>query len=69
MSRYAIARALLGALLATGCPRKSTENAAPSAECRKFGESCLFAPGKLGVCLERTSCPAGERCFTCQSQH
>jgi hypothetical protein len=69
MPRYVIASALLGAFLATGCPRKSTENPTPSAECRKLGESCLFAPGKLGVCLERTNCPAGERCLACQAQH
>ena len=24
---------------------------------------------KLGIRLERTNCPAGERCFACQSQH
>ena len=61
------ALALLGALLATGCPQKSAEP--PTADCRKLGEQCLFAPGKLGVCLERTSCAAGENCLACQSQH
>jgi hypothetical protein len=69
MSHGSIVRVLLGALLVTGCPRKSSSDAAPTAECRKFGETCLFAPGKLGVCLERTSCEAGERCLVCQSQH
>ncbi|HEX6272825.1 MAG TPA: hypothetical protein VFZ53_07295 [Polyangiaceae bacterium] len=69
MSRCAIARTLLAALLVTGCPKKSSGDATPSAECLKRGESCLFAPGKLGVCLERTNCAPGERCLACQSQH
>jgi hypothetical protein len=64
-----LVRVLLSALVLAGCPRKVTADPAPNDECTKFGESCLFAPGKLGVCVERSTCPPGERCLTCQSQH
>ena len=69
MPRFTSAHVLFFALLSTACPRKTTPDPTPSTECRKFGESCLFAPGKLGVCVERSTCPTGERCLTCQSQH
>lgn len=52
-----------------GCPPK-TEKPRPSAEprCQKFGERCEYAPGKLGTCVQRTGCNAGD-CLICQSQH
>jgi hypothetical protein len=36
--------------------------------CKKFGDSCELAPGKLGTCIQREQC-VGERCLFCQSQH
>jgi hypothetical protein len=69
MPRSAFVCLLLSALSVVGCPRKNVADQASSKECHKYGEACLFAPGKGGVCVERTTCPAGERCFTCQSQH
>ena len=60
---------LLAAALLAGCPRKNTGAAPASDECKKFGEPCLFAPGKGGVCVQRDDCAPGERCLTCQSQH
>ena len=36
--------------------------------CRKFGESCVLSPGKLGSCQQKEGC-TGPNCFFCQSQH
>jgi hypothetical protein len=60
------------ALLALGlvaCP-PSGDDDKPSKPrtCTKFGETCDFAPGKLGTCVQRENCSQGN-CFVCQSQH
>jgi hypothetical protein len=36
--------------------------------CRKFGDPCQLAPGKLGACMQRENC-TGPGCYFCQSQH
>ena len=63
------ARVLLLALLLAGCPPRSDERK-PSARppCTSFGQTCEFAPGKLGTCVRRENCSAGD-CYVCQSQH
>ena len=58
---------LLTGLLLTACPTKQASESKP-AECKKFGEICQFAPGKLGSCVIREPCPSGD-CLVCQSQH
>ncbi len=74
MLRLAVAASV--ALLLLGCPPKDDNNAnkaAPASSvggaCSKIGQSCEFAPGKLGTCVQRDDCPAGGSCFVCQSQH
>jgi hypothetical protein len=67
-------RALLlsAAVVLSGCPAgtsggsKSNE---PVKTCTIVGQSCLFAPGKLGLCVERTGPCEGSGCIICQSQH
>jgi hypothetical protein len=51
----------------TGCAVKAKPNVA--ATCQKFGDSCEYSPGKLGTCVETTTCEGGKTCLTCQSQH
>ena len=65
--------ALLAALL-TGCPAKNEGDApskkrapAASASCASVGQTCEFAPGKLGSCVKKDDCTID--CFVCQSQH
>ncbi|HEX3777078.1 MAG TPA: hypothetical protein VHV51_21545 [Polyangiaceae bacterium] len=54
---------LLGA-----CPTNDHEKASSLPPCSKFGDNCEFAPGKLGSCVVKDGCTAGN-CFVCQSQH
>jgi len=56
--------AVLAFALLTGCPSKSAE----IEPCKKFGQTCQFAPGKLGSCVYKTDC-SGDGCLVCQSQH
>ncbi len=42
--------AMLFALLLPACPGQKIEP--PKATCTKVGESCMSAPGKLGLCVE-----------------
>jgi hypothetical protein len=49
-----------------GTGMKSTE---PVTTCTSVGQSCIFAPGKLGLCVERTAPCEGAGCIICQSQH
>ena len=59
-------RVLLGVLLLlTACPGEKTKSA-PVETCTAAGQSCVFAPGKLGVCVESVN---GAPRFVCQSQH
>jgi hypothetical protein len=53
------------ALLLGGCPSGGARKIVP---CQRFGQTCEFSPGKLGTCVERTNCTAGD-CLVCQSQH
>ena len=45
------------------------KSAEPVTTCTKVGQSCIFAPGKLGLCVERTPPCEGDGCIICQSQH
>ena len=36
--------------------------------CTTVGQRCEVSPGKLGSCVRRDDCSAGD-CFVCQSQH
>ncbi len=56
----------LACVVVLGCPTRSTP-AAPK-PCTKVGDSCQFAPGKLGTCVARDDCQ-GQNCLVCQSQH
>lgn len=48
-----------------GCARSSVQRD-PPASCSRLGDSCTYAPGKLGVCVEPVD---GKRGLVCQSQH
>jgi hypothetical protein len=68
LRKRARSRYLLGLLLllaVTGCPGGPAQKWEP---CRRFGQNCEVAPGKLGSCVERTNCTSGN-CLICQSQH
>lgn len=41
----------------------------PVTTCTRVGQSAFFAPGKLGLCVERTPPCEGSNCRVCQSQH
>lgn len=62
---------ILLVMTVAGCPERNHEQGRSSLPpCRKFGDSCEFAPGKLGSCVMRDGCTSGGgECFTCQSQH
>jgi hypothetical protein len=65
-----VVRPLLAvALLAlAGCPPADKKTQEPS--CSKVGQTCTFAPGKLGTCVKRDDCTGADAaCFDCQSQH
>jgi len=51
-----------------GCPSRSDTRSTPSKVCKKFGDQCEFAPGKLGACVQSDTCATND-CFVCQSQH
>ncbi len=58
------------AVAGSGCPT-AAEKKSPSptgATCARIGQSCEFARGKLGTCVQRDDC-TGNDCFVCQSQH
>lgn len=65
----ALGPALLAVVL-LGCPPDDKRSPAPTAAggCQKVGQSCEFSPGKLGTCVQKDDCKAGN-CFVCQSQH
>ena len=59
------------AVLLLGCPPSEKKEApAEKGSCAKIGQSCEYAPGKLGTCVMKDGCtdPA-PACFVCQSQH
>jgi hypothetical protein len=49
-----------------GATKKSNE---PVKICTSQGQSCVFAEGKLGLCVESTQPCEGKACLVCQSQH
>jgi hypothetical protein len=58
-------------VLLTGCP-SSPGGARPSTDaqaqaCTRVGQTCEFAPNKLGSCVQRDNCT--QDCLVCQSQH
>lgn len=55
--------ALLLSLVLTACPGQKLEK--PVTTCSKAGQSCEYAPGKLGLCVE----PVNGGALICQSQH
>jgi hypothetical protein len=59
------------AIVCVACaePRATSSEAGALAKCARVGQSCEFSPGKLGSCVQRDDCAAGEACFVCQSQH
>ena len=60
------------ALMLCGCPPSTasgTKGGEAVTSCALVGQSCLFAPGKLGLCVERTGPCEGAGCIVCQSQH
>jgi hypothetical protein len=69
-----IVRSLLLAValaLLAGCP-SPTDGARPSSDaqaqqCTAFGQTCEYAPNKLGSCVRRENCTTD--CLVCQSQH
>jgi hypothetical protein len=67
-------RALLlsTAVALSECPAGTSggsKSSEPVTTCTVVGQSCLFAPGKLGLCIERTGPCEGNGCIICQSQH
>lgn len=57
---------LLLGLVLPGCPEKAAEP--PPKACTAFGQTCEFAPGKLGACVVKDDC-SGPDCLVCQSLH
>lgn len=63
----ALAFALVGALFLTGCPKGSGGQKTDAVTtCSSAGQSCVYAPGKLGLCVAGAD-PAAP--IVCQSQH
>jgi hypothetical protein len=67
---------IVATLAVAGCPPSRSDGSsggattgAPVTTCTRVGQSCLFAPGKLGLCVERTPPCEGSDCLVCQSQH
>ncbi len=70
-------------LTLAACPPPTDKAAGPDASvtsrsgdapaaCTKVGQSCTFAAGKLGTCIQKDDCKdpsSGGACFVCQSQH
>jgi hypothetical protein len=52
------------------CPPDDKKGPPPAKTegCTRIGQTCEFAPGKLGTCVQRDDCTTPP-CFTCQSQH
>jgi hypothetical protein len=67
MRWFVIALALVAFVLA-GCPEKVSPAKADASACTKIGQSCEYAPGKLGSCVQQDDC-ATPPCLVCQSQH
>ncbi len=60
---------ILGLFLVAGCSRGDLRKQPTVAKhCAHDGDSCEFAPGKLGICVAPEGCTQS-RCLICQSQH
>lgn len=55
-------------LLSVGCPESGKARSDEPKRCERFGDTCDFAPGKLGACVHKDGC-TGNDCLVCQSQH
>ena len=56
-------------LLVVACDApKPNGQPAPSASCKRFGDTCEVSPGKLGTCVQKKDDCVSD-CFVCQSQH
>ncbi len=72
LSELAVVSMLAAAALtlATGCQSPATRSSgtdAAAAPCTRVGQTCEYAPNKLGSCVMRDNCVAD--CLICQSQH
>ncbi|MGZ3424323.1 MAG: hypothetical protein ACXWUG_25085 [Polyangiales bacterium] len=56
-------------LLLVGCQGVKVEKDAGSSTCAKVGDSCMFEPGKLGLCVDGNVSGQGPPKPICQSQH
>ena len=65
------ARLVCITLLLAACQTRSDSSAPTPAstapKCTHVGQTCEFAPNKLGSCVMRDNC--SEDCLVCQSQH
>jgi hypothetical protein len=61
----ALASLTVAAMALFGCAKSSVQRDPPTS-CAKLGDSCTYAPGKLGLCVEAVD---GRRGLVCQSQH
>ncbi len=59
-------RAAIFFLVLTSC--RGVATTADAGACARVGDSCTFAPGKLGLCVELER-EAGPPTLVCQSQH
>ena len=63
------------AMAAAGCPPASVAGGIDAGQralptCTKAGDTCDFAPGKIGVCTEPVAgCQGGANCYVCTSLH
>ena len=67
---------VLPALLCAACPDQASSSAPagsqtkPVAVCQHASQSCLYAPGKLGLCTMRDpDCDGSPGCLLCVSLH
>jgi hypothetical protein len=66
-----VRRSCIALVVLCGCnPTPAATGSNPVATCASAGPTCIYAPGKLGRCVERSEpCQSGANCFVCQSQH
>lgn len=62
-------RLLFLVVVLAGCQGVKVENDAASPTCAKVGDSCMFEPGKLGLCVDGNVTGQGPPKPICQSQH
>jgi hypothetical protein len=62
-------RVLLLVVALAGCQGVKVEKDAGSPNCAKVGDSCMYEPGKLGLCVDANVSGQGPAKLICQSQH